>query len=116
MREAPAGDDSCSGYLAADARSIEMTGVAPADVLEGLRGELQTWRDWFEGNVVGWMVTAPDGAVIESVWGYYPDAPADGSDGFDYCRQEAREAAEHERAQMDAAARAGIPTIGRETR
>lgn len=109
VRECPADDSTCSGYIGADAESIAITGVAPADVLEGLRGELETWRDYFDGAVVGYTVSDA-GAVVDSCWGFYPDA-ADGADGYSYVRQEARAAAEYEREQRDAAARQGIPTV-----
>lgn len=110
IRECSLSDDSCSGFIAADAESIAMTG-AP-DVIEGLRQELETWRHYFDGAVIGYMVTDAAGAHIDSCWGFFPDS-ADGADGYEYVRQEARDAARYERQARDAAARAGIPTIGK---
>jgi hypothetical protein len=48
---------------------------------------LEAWRAWAEGDVFGYVVTAPDGSDVGSCWGYY---------GFDrerdYVMSEARAA------------------------
>lgn len=40
---------------------------------EALRGELDVWRSYVEGEVAGYVVRDPSGAVVESLWGIYPD-------------------------------------------
>lgn len=111
IREASEGDDNCSGYIAADAESIEMTGVLPEDVTKGLQSELGEWRALFDGEVVGYVVTC-EGTHIDSCWGFYPDksTPED-RDGLEYVREQAREAAQSEQAERLAALTVGVPTV-----
>lgn len=40
-----------------------------------LEGEVQTYDDHITNNVCGFTVEAPDGELIESCWGFYPDHP-----------------------------------------
>lgn len=111
IKECALTNDNCSGYIYADARSIEMTGVALADVEEGLRAELQTWANYFEGAVVGYVVKC-EGEAVGSCWGFYPDEPkADDPFGLDYVRAEAKADAENEQALRQQAAEQGIPTV-----
>lgn len=109
IKEADLSDDHCSGYIAADAASIAMTGVEPADVEEGLRAELGTWSSFFAGEVVGYVVTR-NGETVGSCWGFFPDADKPGRDGLEYVREQAREEAEHEEAEARRALAQGIPT------
>lgn len=113
IREASLLEKTCSGYIAADAASIEMTGVALEDVAEGLRSELHTWQAYFEGSVCGYVVKCED-IVIDSCWGFYPDkATREDPFGLEYVRSEAREVAEDEqRSRLDAQTK-GIPTTGK---
>ena len=67
--------------------------IAPHDVGGSpeayVRLALSEWQAWAEGDTFGYEVTAPDGTVIESVWGFYGfDA------GRDYTLSAARDAAE----------------------
>lgn len=32
---------------------------------------LKEWHAWAEGDVFGWVLTAPDGTEVEAVWNYY---------------------------------------------
>ena len=52
-------------------------------VENALKGELEVWRQYMEGEVYGWAVTRPDGSDDDSCWGFY---------GLDYAVQEATEA------------------------
>lgn len=87
-------DARAHGYIYADAASIEMTGVEPENVREGLVQDLRTWDDYFQGRVIGYVVKSGD-VVLDSCWGFYPD-DEDGEDGYAEVRAEARAMAEHE--------------------
>jgi len=54
-------------------------------VTESLRGELETWRQYLEGDVYGYVVKDPSGNETDdgSLWGLY---------GSEYAEQEARAA------------------------
>ncbi len=82
IREASEKDTYCSGYIAADAASITMTGVPLGKVYDGLRSELDEWRQFFEGDVYGYVVTDAEGNTLDSCWGFY---------GFEYAKGEAVE-------------------------
>lgn len=128
IREAHERDDDCSAYLGTTKKRADELGVPHDKILEGLRAELEQWRAYFEGNVVGYVVlagTLPTWAMsekmqeaylrqletVDSCWGFYPESTGD---GFDYVREEARYAAEWEANQREHAASLGIPTIGEE--
>jgi hypothetical protein len=100
-------DDRATGYISTtDARGREL-GIPEKDgeAERQLRGELKDWDAWVCGEVVGYVVRedvktsngADVGEVVHSVWGFYPERDVDGSDGYEYVRQEARDAAESER-------------------
>lgn len=59
-------------------------------VQEVLKGEVEEYNAYLNGEVYGWTVEGWDGEeynhVFESVWGYYD---------YDFCLSEAREYAEH---------------------
>lgn len=108
----PGGWDSGRiGILYAAASAIADAGLDRDSVLDVLRSELHEWDAYVRGDVIGYVVTTPDGFVVDSCWGYYPDG-SESSDGFDYVRAEAREAAEYEALERDRAARQGIATGG----
>lgn len=110
IRECNVRSDRCSGYIAADAVSIEKTGVELANVADGLRSELDEWGTYFEGGVVGYVVTCK-GETVASCWGFYPDkSTSEDPHGLNYVRVEAREEAEHEQKQRADAEALGIPT------
>ena len=93
-------------------RVTQLCGEDPAyharDWIENaLRGELETWDAYFQGDVCGYVVRDSAGAVVDSCWGFYPD---DEGDGLEYVRGEARAAAEHEAAERERAARQDIAT------
>lgn len=48
--------------------------IAPSDATnpdEYVRTALKEWRAWAVGDCFGWVVLAPNGETVESVWGYY---------------------------------------------
>lgn len=47
---------------------------------------IKTWNQYLSGEVYGYVIETPDGNHEDSCWGFY---------GLDYCRQQAREAAEY---------------------
>lgn len=53
-----------------------------------LRGEIETYNQWATGDVYGYEITDANGDDVESCWGLF---------GLDYCIEEAKRAAEHER-------------------
>ena len=55
---------------------------------EILKGEVQTFDDYLQGNVFGYVVEK-DGEEIDSCWGFYPDHEYH-KDDWDYCLREAR--------------------------
>ena len=96
-------------------------------IKEALRGELATWVDYFEGNVVGYVVRDPSGVVVDSCWGFYPsyDAPTEkATDSYRAAWEEldtwlrpyaealarAFDAAEYEAAERERAANQEVPT------
>ena len=44
-------------------------------------GDLETYTEWANGAVYGYIVTDPDGNELDSLWGIY---------GFDYAKEEAK--------------------------
>jgi len=56
-----------------------------AKVEDILRGEVETFSMYLEGDVWGYVVTDPEGEEIESCWGFY---------GMEYCKEEATAIAE----------------------
>jgi len=57
-----------------------------AKVIEVLKGELETFNQYLEGDVWGYVITDPEGEEVESCWGFY---------GFEYCKEEATSLAEN---------------------
>jgi hypothetical protein len=54
-----------------------------------LRGEVETFAQYLEGDVYGIVITDPDGEEVDSCWGFY---------GFEYAKEEAeRMLKEHNR-------------------
>jgi hypothetical protein len=90
--------ESAAGFIyTTDARVDELAGTDAQYherewILNALHAELQTWNDYVEGNVVGYVVRSPDGRVLDSVWGFYPE---EGNDVYSEVRDEARASAEY---------------------
>lgn len=94
-------DERASGYIATTRKRFEELcgawGYKPADydgtpeqwLEHTLADELESWNNWVQGNVYGYVVRDQRGDVLESVWGFYPDG-----DGLDYLRAEVKSAAE----------------------
>ncbi len=53
-----------------------------------LESEVQTYADYIEGNVVGYVIEK-DGDHIDSCWGFYPEHN-NGSNGFEYMIKECK--------------------------
>lgn len=110
-------DERATGYLSTTpARVAELCGTMPDGSLyrtpdwEGdgaswvrhaLDGELGEWSSYVAGEVVGVVVRDEDGAMAESVWGFYPDRSEPG-DGLEYVREEGRAMAESCRDEIEA--------------
>lgn len=63
--------DEANGWIYATAETIATTGVDLDAVPAALEAELRTWQQWAQGDVYGYVVKDPAGAVVESVWGFY---------------------------------------------
>jgi phage pi2 protein 07 len=48
--------------------------------VENLKGEIETYENYLNGIVAGWIAEDEEGEEIESCWGYYPDEKGDWSD------------------------------------
>lgn len=68
--------------------ATEITPEIRANVEACFKGEMETYEQWAEGDVYGFIVRDADGEQVESCWGFY---------GFDDVREEAKSAAEGER-------------------
>lgn len=78
-----------------------------------LASEIPAWDAYLRGEVAGYIVKDPSGAIVDSCWGFYPDASTQADPlGLENLRSEARAAAEWERDLRDVAERSGIPTKG----
>jgi hypothetical protein len=53
-----------------------------------LRGEVQTFDDYLNNNVYGWIVYDKDGEQMDSVWGYFPDH--DGKSDYQFVLNDAK--------------------------
>lgn len=53
---------------------------------KALRGELEVWQQYFDGDVYGYVVADDKGNHVDSCWGFY---------GQSYAEEEGREAFEH---------------------
>jgi len=57
-----------------------------------LEGEVETYASYLEGDVYGYVVEDEDGEHVDSCWGFF---------GYDYCIEEAKQAADYARKQAD---------------
>jgi len=107
-------DDAPSGFIVTTHQRVnELFGTEPQYhtqewIENALRAELRNWDAYVEGRVVGVVVRDPSGAVVDSVWGIYPD---DEGDGLEYARTEVRGMAEYA-AQARAEARHALIASG----
>lgn len=97
----------------AQRESIAGIAWAPADVPAGYADRyteacVTEYRAWATGDVVGYVMTAPDGQEVDSCWGYY------GYDAnYDHMLECARESATaHAHALMDSANLVGAGFVG----
>lgn len=63
-------------------------------IISYLKAEVTTYDQFLTGQVYGYVVEDSQGEQLDSCWGHY---------GMDYCIQEAKEAAEYQAKQVDAA-------------
>jgi hypothetical protein len=77
-------DTTMCGFAWANQESQDVCGTPDDALLKCVEEEISTLDDYFQGNVYGYIV-APDGEA-ESCWDFY---------GFDYCKKEANDMAEH---------------------
>jgi hypothetical protein len=80
-------DERVSGFVVVTPAGIELTGAPDPD--EAARQDFETFRQWVEGEVYGYVVRTRDGEVLDSLWRIYDDE-------HNYLRASARESAEHE--------------------
>lgn len=82
-------DSGQVGYIYATPESIALMGTSPDRVEEVLRGEVETYSQYLNGEVYGFTITDADGEEVAACWGFYgveeaenaaredvPDAPA----------------------------------------
>lgn len=137
LRSTSEDDRDADGFLVTTpARVVELASEEqardPEWITRALVGELREWGAWAAQEVVGYVVRDREGTVIGSCWGFYPERftaaereqhgrPAS-DDGYEYVRQEARDAAEAEdearaiaaeveRVERERAARQDIATV-----
>lgn len=82
--------DEANGWIYATAASIAETmgeDATPEQVADALKQELETWEQWAQGDVYGYVVTDPSGNVADSCWGFYglDDAEAEANASFEAC-------------------------------
>lgn len=78
-------DDCNAVALTTHKRVTELCGEgyhSRAWILGALEGELAEWRQYFEGDVYGYVVEDANGEHLDSCWGFY---------GLEYAVEEARE-------------------------
>lgn len=85
-------DNSVAGFiLTTPDRIKQLCGedekyLEPEWVEKALNQELRVWRQYVEGDVYGYVIETDAPILGDSCWGFY---------GFDYCVEEAKEAAEY---------------------
>jgi hypothetical protein len=55
-------------------------------LVQNLEDEVETYSQYLNGEVYGYIVTGPDGEELDSCWGFY---------GFEYVKQKAEESADY---------------------
>ena len=81
-------DDPASGWLVMTIEVAKDCFEPIEDAEKCARSEFNAFRAWIEGEVIGYVVRAGNGDVIDSCWGYYGE--------IEYVRDEARRAAKDE--------------------
>jgi hypothetical protein len=96
-------DENPSGYIyTTEKRITELCGNDPRYhrpewIESALEQELDTWSNYVEGNVFGFVVKSPTDEIMDSCWGFYADS---GSDPYGSAKAEANASAEY-RAKQD---------------
>lgn len=60
--------------------NVRCTKVARAKARKYIEGEIETYSQWADGEVYGYVIKGTDDEEIDSCWGFF---------GMDYCKQEA---------------------------
>lgn len=92
FHEDPGGWDSgIVGIIFDTPETLENTGVLPEHVESALRGEVETYDSYLQGQVFGYVVTDYEGDIVESCWGYFDedDALAEGISSAEYLHEHA---------------------------
>lgn len=67
--------EHANGWIYATPTSVAETlgaDATPEQIAEALKGELEAWEQWAQGDVYGYIVTAPvSHDVADSCWGFY---------------------------------------------
>lgn len=84
-------DSGCVGFIFMEKSRIReiygwkrITKAREEQVKTWLRNEVETYSQWANGQVYGFITKDPDGEEIDSCWGFYDDSP-----DFEYIRGEA---------------------------
>lgn len=72
--------------------SRAVTASVRAKAISCLMSEVETYADYLEGNVCGYVVEDEQGEHLDSCWGFY---------GLDYCREEAKASAEYQAVKLN---------------
>lgn len=86
-------DTSTVGFIFDTTETREACGTPPERIEDALRGEVATYAQYLEGDIVGWVVRDISGDVVESAWGHFPDDSKGWEHRYDYILEEARDAA-----------------------
>jgi hypothetical protein len=84
-------DSGVVGFIFDTPRTREMLGTPPDRIQEVLQEEVKYYDMYLQGDVWGYEIEDPNGEHVGSCWGFL---------GFDYCKKEARSAAEQESAPL----------------
>lgn len=74
-------DSGQVGFIYMDRDSVEYD-----DPIAGLTAEVETYNQWLNGDIYGYIIEDSEGNVLDSCWGFY---------GVDQCKQEAMHHAEY---------------------
>ena len=84
-------DTSTVGFAYTTAELLEKVGCALERAPELVENEVEDYARYLEGDVHGYVVLAPDGEVLGSCWGFYPE---EGREPLAYMIGEAKSEAE----------------------
>lgn len=73
----------------------KFTKEVAAKALAYLKGEVETYASYLEGDVIGYITKGPDGEDIDSCWGFFPDDSQGYGKRWDYPIGEAKSSINH---------------------